>query len=79
MYDPPGFIWAITIAGVIATLAATCAVLYVGAVRAPLGRRRATLLAGGAAVVFGGWFAASADHHGPRPPAGVVRAARGPG
>jgi len=60
MYDPSGFIWVITIAGVIATLAATCAVLYVGAVRAGLGRRRATLLAGGAAVVFGGWFAASA-------------------
>ncbi len=60
IYDPHGFIWAITIAGVIAALAATCAVLYVGAVRAGLGRRRATLLAGGAAVVFGGWFAASA-------------------
>jgi hypothetical protein len=28
MYDPPGYLWAITIAGVIAVLAATCVVLY---------------------------------------------------
>src|ERR1700690_1631043 len=60
MYDPPGYIWAITIAGVAGTLAATGAVLYGGAIRAGLGRRRAALLASGAAIVFGGWFAASA-------------------
>ena len=60
MYDPPGYLWAITIAGVIAVLAVTCVVLYGGAVRAGLGRRRAALLAGGAAVVLGGWFTASA-------------------
>jgi hypothetical protein len=60
MYDPPGYLWAITIVGVIAVLAATCAVLYGGAVRADLGRRRAALLAGIAAVVLGGWFTASA-------------------
>ena len=60
MYDPPGYLWAITIAGIIAIPAATCAVLYVGAVRAGLDRRRATLLAVGAAVVLGGWFTASA-------------------
>ena len=59
MYDPPGYLWVLTIAGVIAMLAATCVVLYVGAVRANLGRRRAVLLAGGAAAVLGGWFAAS--------------------
>ena len=40
--------------------AATCVVLYGGAVRASLGRRRAALLAGGAAVVLGGWLTASA-------------------
>jgi hypothetical protein len=34
--------------------------LYSGAMRAGLGRRRASLLAGGAAAVLGGWFAASA-------------------
>ena len=60
MYDPPGYLWAITIAGIIAIPAATCVVLYGGAVRAGLGRRRAGLLAGGAAVVLGGWFTASA-------------------
>jgi hypothetical protein len=65
MYDPPSYLWAITIGGIIAILAATCVVLYGGAVRADLGRRRAVLLAGGAAVLFGGWFTASAviaDH-----------------
>jgi hypothetical protein len=35
-------------------------VLYGGAARADLGRTRAALLAGGAAVVLGGWFTASA-------------------
>src|SRR6204780_163383 len=54
MYDPPGYIWAITITGVAAVLATTCVVLY------GLGRRRAALLAGGAAVVLGGWLTASA-------------------
>ena len=60
MYDPPGYLWAITFAGVIAIPATTCAVLYGGAVRAGLGRRRAALLAGGAVAVLGGWLAASA-------------------
>jgi hypothetical protein len=59
-YDPPAYLWAMTIAGIIAILAATCVVLYGGAVRAGLGRKRAGLLAGGAAAVLGGWFAASA-------------------
>ncbi len=60
MYDPPGYLWALTIAGIIAIPAATCLVLYGGAVRDGLSRRRAALLAGGAAVVLGGWFSASA-------------------
>ena len=60
MYDPPIYLWAMTIAGIIAILAATCVVLYGGAVRAGLGRQRAGLLTGGAAVVLGGWFTASA-------------------
>jgi hypothetical protein len=60
MYDPPGYLWALTIAGIIAILAATCIVLYGGAVRAGLGRRRSALLAAGAAVVLGGWCTASA-------------------
>src|ERR1700722_15711911 len=60
MYDPPGYLWALTIAGIIAIPAATCLVLYGGAARAGLSRRRAALLAGAGAVVFGGWFGASA-------------------
>jgi hypothetical protein len=60
MYDPPAYVWAITIAGPAAVAAATCIVLYGGAVRAGLGRRRAVLLAGAAAVVFGGWLAVTA-------------------
>ena len=60
MYHPPTYLWAITIAGPAAVAALTCIVLYGGAVRADLGRRRAALLAGAAAVVFGGWVIASA-------------------
>ena len=42
MYDPPGYLWVITIAGIAAIPAATCVVLYSGAVRAGLagGARR---------------------------------------
>ena len=36
MYDPPGYLWALTIAGMIAIPAATCLVLYNGAKRAGL-------------------------------------------
>ena len=60
MYDPPGYLWALTIAGIIAIPAVTCLVLYGGAARTGLSRRRAALLAAGAAVVLGGWFSASA-------------------
>lgn len=60
MYDPPGYVWAITLTGAIGVPALTCAVLYGGAMRAGLGRRRAALLAGAAAVVSGGWTTASA-------------------
>ena len=47
MYDPPAYLWAITTAGPAAIPAATCIVLYGGAKRAGLGRRRAALLAAG--------------------------------
>jgi hypothetical protein len=60
MYDPPGYLWVIIIAGITAIPAATCVVLYSGAVRAGQSRRSAALLAGVAAVAFGGWFTASA-------------------
>ncbi len=59
MYDPPAYIWAITIAGPTAIAALTCIVLYGGAERAGLGRRRGVLLAGAAAVLLGGWFTAT--------------------
>ena len=65
MYDPPDYVWAITIAGPTAIAALTCIELYGGAERAGLGRRRAALLAGGAAAVLGGWFTATATS--PRP------------
>jgi hypothetical protein len=58
-YDPPGYLWALTVGGIVAILASTCWVLYGGAVRAGLGRRRAALVGGGAAVVLGGWCTAS--------------------
>ncbi len=60
MYDPPAYLWAITIAGPTAVAALTCIVLYGGAERAGLGRRRAALLAVAAAVVLGGWVTATA-------------------
>src|SRR5580693_9107477 len=65
MYNPPAYLWAITIAGPTGIAAATCIVLYGGAERAGLGRRRAALLAGAAAVLLGGWFTVTAliaDH-----------------
>jgi len=60
MYDPPAYVWVLTIGGPTAIAAAACLALYGGAVRAGLGRRRAALLAGAAAVVLGGWFTATA-------------------
>ncbi len=60
MYDLPGYLWAITIAGITGIGATTCVALYGGALRAGLGRRRAALLAGAAAVLLGGWLTASA-------------------
>jgi hypothetical protein len=60
MYDPPAYVWAITIAGPTAIAAAACIALYGGAVRAGLRRRRAALLGGAAAVLLGGWYTATA-------------------
>jgi len=58
-------VWAIVIVAATGILVSTCAVLYSGAVRAGEGRGRAAWLAGGAAVVLGGWWTATAviaDH-----------------
>ena len=59
MYDPPAYLWAITLAGVIAVPLATSVAIHYGARRAGLGRRRAALIAIASAVIFGGWFTAS--------------------
>lgn len=56
----PAYLWAIELVAVAGIAAATCLVLYTGAIRTGASRRRATLLASGAAVVLGGWFSASA-------------------
>jgi len=60
MYNPPAYVWAITIGGPIAIAAATCIALYSGAVRAGLGQKRAALLGAAAAVLLGGWYTATA-------------------
>jgi hypothetical protein len=60
MYDPPGYLWAITIAGMTTIPAATSVLLYAGAQRSGQGRARAALLAAAAAIALGGWFTASA-------------------
>lgn len=59
MYDPPGYLGALTLIGMIGIPALTCVVLYRGALRSGLGRGRAALLGGAAVVVLGGWLAAS--------------------
>ena len=60
MYDSPGYLWVITVAGVFAIPALTCVVLYGGARRSGLGRGGAAAIAGSAAVILGGWFTVSA-------------------
>jgi hypothetical protein len=60
MYDPPAYVWALTIGGPTAIAAMACIALYRGAQRAGLGRKRAALLAGSAAGLLGGWFTATA-------------------
>jgi len=60
VYDPPAYVWALTIGGPTAIAAATCIALYSGAVRAGLGRKRAALLGGATAVLLGGWYTATA-------------------
>ena len=59
MYDLPGYVWALVLAGVIGIPAATCAVLYRGAVAAGVGRRAATAVTATSAAVLGGWLVVS--------------------
>jgi hypothetical protein len=59
MYDLPSYVWALVLAGVIGIPAATCAVLYRGAVAAGVGHRATTVVAVTTAAVLGGWLVVS--------------------
>jgi hypothetical protein len=59
MYALPSYVWALVLAGAIGIPAATCAVLYRGAVAAGVGHRAATVVAT-AAAGLGGWLVVSA-------------------
>jgi hypothetical protein len=57
MYELPGYVWALVLAGAIGIPAATSAVLYRGA--AGMGRRAATTVTATTAAVLGGWVVVS--------------------
>jgi len=59
MYDLPSYVWALVLAGVIGIPAATCAVLYRGAVAAGVGHRATTVVVVTAAAGLGGWLVVS--------------------
>src|SRR5215207_7518771 len=59
MYDLPSYVWALVLAGVIGIPAATCAVLYRGAVAAGVGHRATTVVAVTAAAGLGSWLVVS--------------------
>src|SRR5215208_5145519 len=59
MYELPGYVWALVLAGVIGIPAATCAVLYRSAVIAGVSRRAATVVAATTAAGLGGWLVVS--------------------
>src|SRR5215208_1760097 len=60
MYALPSYVWALVLAGAIGIPAATCAVLYRGAIAAGIGRRAATTVTAATAAVLGGWLVVSA-------------------
>ena len=59
MYDLPSYVWGLVLAGVIGIPAATCAVLYRGAVAAGVGHRATTVVAVTTAAGLGGWLVVS--------------------
>jgi hypothetical protein len=59
MYDLPSSVWALVLIGVLGIPAATCLMLYRGAITAGLSRRTATTVTVVAATVLGGWLLAS--------------------
>jgi hypothetical protein len=59
MYHAPAYVWLLTIIEISAFPLATSVLLFGGAQRAGLGRRKSALIAIASAVVFGSWFTAS--------------------
>src|SRR5215207_1526245 len=59
VYELPGYVWALVLAGAIGIPAATCAVLYRGAIVAGVGHRAATVVAATTAAGLGGWLVLS--------------------
>jgi hypothetical protein len=59
VYDLPIYVWALVLAGAIGIPAATCAMLYRGAIAAGIGRRAATAVTAASAAVLGGWLVVS--------------------
>ncbi|WP_066943222.1 hypothetical protein [Streptomyces lushanensis] len=59
MIDVPVYVWVLTLVGTAGLVGATGLVLYRGAERAGLGRRRAAGLGAGSVVLLGGWFTIS--------------------
>jgi hypothetical protein len=59
MYNAPAYIWLLTMVEVTAFPLATSVVLFGGALRAGLSRRKAALIAIASAGIFGTWFTAS--------------------
>ena len=67
MYELPSYVWALVLIGTIGIPAATCVMLYRGAIAAGLGRRTATAVTA-AAAGRGGWLVASGLLARDRPP-----------
>jgi hypothetical protein len=59
MYNPPAYLWVITLVGVIGIPGLTCLVLYRGAAGAGLPRRQTRLIGVVSVVLLGGWFTIS--------------------
>jgi hypothetical protein len=68
MYELPSYVWALVLIGTIGIPAATCVMLYRGAIAAGLGRRTATAVTAAAAAGLGGWLVASGLLARDRPP-----------
>lgn len=59
MYDLPSYVWALVLIGVVGIPAATCVMLYRGAITAGFSRRAAATVAAAAAVSLASWLVAS--------------------